>query len=514
MELLTRILFFSRTIIIISMSFIVPQQTNNVNAFIFGSSKLLRRLFHHHHHHHHHRQYPPAVFSLYDYHQYQHSSVMSKQHQRKRQLHHTSLYSVNTNENNQERRIENRHFSQKHKNSTKTMKYGLLLSRFTEGVLLPQKEQQVQEQYSSQHPKFKNNISQNPTSKLFFQYSLASILTMEYISLVQKEIESSVKYSPCAGPNIDYLNLLKDGDDILERMDDYIAFTFGGLYNGNSGSNNSNYHHDYNSTMSSNILHKRKNHQSKNVVDDEEKKDNIEIQIDQHETITLHEVLSYFNLVKTTLAASYHEPTIKIVYIPTALYALRKDSTNTPGKQRQRARADGKQRRDRIVQFIETLFQSNDDDDQVTHTGINSLLNTLVVTLDLDDGSIKQAKSNGPRFEKYNDEELNELFPISGRDSLSSWNPHVIYVEGGNTFWLQHCIDKGDWSDLIVDACTCSSSSSLSTKPALYVGSSAGAIIAGKYVETATWKVRSILRTIFIYKKLYALLYRLTLSNW
>jgi peptidase E len=54
-------------------------------------------------------------------------------------------------------------------------------------------------------------------------------------------------------------------------------------------------------------------------------------------------------------------------------------------------------------------------------------------------------------------------------------------VEGGNTFWLQHCIDKGQYSQLIIDACTGESG-------AVYCGKSAGAIVAGDDVSTATWK--------------------------
>lgn len=64
---------------------------------------------------------------------------------------------------------------------------------------------------------------------------------------------------------------------------------------------------------------------------------------------------------------------------------------------------------------------------------------------------------------------------------LSDWNPHIIYVEGGNTFWLQHCIEKRNYTTLILNACT-------GSKGAVYAGKSAGAIVAGRYLETATWK--------------------------
>jgi hypothetical protein len=67
---------------------------------------------------------------------------------------------------------------------------------------------------------------------------------------------------------------------------------------------------------------------------------------------------------------------LRVLYIPTALYALRKDSTNTPGKQRQRARADGKQRRNELVQLLTNL--------------LGDTVSISAVTLDWDDGSVKQ----------------------------------------------------------------------------------------------------------------------------
>jgi hypothetical protein len=131
------------------------------------------------------------------------------------------------------------------------------------------------------------------------------------------------------------------------------------------------------------------------------------------------------------------------------------ESKNTPGKQRQRARADGKKRRDKIVTFLEQ----------------NVLAGTVevsVVTLDLDDGSVKQPQ--GPETD----------FPTSGREALIAWRPHMIYVEGGNTFWLAHCVEKGHWGNLLKLAAT--------RNGTVYCGSSAGAIVVGNTLETACWK--------------------------
>jgi peptidase E len=163
---------------------------------------------------------------------------------------------------------------------------------------------------------------------------------------------------------------------------------------------------------------------------------------------------------------------LKLLYIPTAMYALRSDSQNTPGKQRQRARADGKKRRDQLVSFLQTTL------DEELNIGSNKTC-ISTITLDLDDGSIKQ-----PNHTFHKDSSI--TFPANGKDALTQWNPHIIYVEGGNTFWLWHCIDKGNWAKLITDACCTEIDSA--HRPSLYIGKSAGAIVAGKYVETACWK--------------------------
>lgn len=69
---------------------------------------------------------------------------------------------------------------------------------------------------------------------------------------------------------------------------------------------------------------------------------------------------------------------LRFLYIPTAMYAIRSDSANSVGKQRQRARADGQKRRNDIVQLLH---------DQL---GDHQQVSIRAVTLDLDDSSIKQ----------------------------------------------------------------------------------------------------------------------------
>ena len=149
---------------------------------------------------------------------------------------------------------------------------------------------------------------------------------------------------------------------------------------------------------------------------------------------------------------------LRLVYIPTALYALRRESNNTPGKQRQRARADGKKRRNQIVNFLRR------------ECGVESV---DAVTLDLDDASVKHIESSSSSS--------SSVAPTTdGQELLDEWQPHVIYVEGGNTFWLHHCVEKGGWRELLRE---------YTSRPGtIYCGKSTGAIIAGTVADTAYWK--------------------------
>jgi hypothetical protein len=146
---------------------------------------------------------------------------------------------------------------------------------------------------------------------------------------------------------------------------------------------------------------------------------------------------------------------LRFLYIPTAMYAPRTDSDNSLGQQRQRARADGKKRRTGVLQLVKELL-GNDD------------VLILAVTLDLDDGSIKQPEGSSDI----------SLFPTT--TTVAEWKPHLLYVEGGNTFWLHHCMTKGHWKDFLLHT--------TALQKCVYVGTSAGAILAGAHVETATWK--------------------------
>ncbi|OEU07847.1 hypothetical protein FRACYDRAFT_174392 [Fragilariopsis cylindrus CCMP1102] len=144
---------------------------------------------------------------------------------------------------------------------------------------------------------------------------------------------------------------------------------------------------------------------------------------------------------------------LRILYVPTAMYALRSDSTSTLGKQRGRNRADGKKRRTDMIlkqpELVTVGDTSNSDDG-----GGGGVLTT----------------DNGV-----------DDFPKSGKEAIREWNPHLIYVQGGNTFWLHHCMEKGNWSQDLIDACCCSTND-------VYCGVSAGAILTGQSMQTACWK--------------------------
>jgi len=334
------------------------------------------------------------------------------------------------------------------------MKFGILISSFTDGILNNQDTTSSASMSSETNTKTSTNtVAKVNTAKLFVQYSIATILTKDIIYQIEEAIETSVKHSPCAGPNIDYINMLEEGDALLSPSFDDDSNMIDEL--------------DVDSSM--NVKRKQDYIQS---------------------------LLTYIQRASSVLSTSTPPP-IKILYIPTAMYALRKDSQNTPGKQRQRARADGKKKRNELLHFVQHLFadycddeknncDSDNYDDTVNQKESSLFMNISSVTLDLDDGSIKQPETTLSSS-------ASTTFPTNGYDAFKNWRPHLIYVEGGNTFWLSHCMEKGNWYELIRNACIGGDNDGDNDDhhlhhPTLYIGKSAGAIVAGKYVETATWK--------------------------
>jgi hypothetical protein len=114
---------------------------------------------------------------------------------------------------------------------------------------------------------------------------------------------------------------------------------------------------------------------------------------------------------------------LRVLYIPTAMYALRPGSTSKPGKQRGRNRADGKKRRDEILSLLADqleFFLELESDDASSSSSSDEVFTVRTVTMDLDDASVKQP------------EEV-----VVGRDNGTSTNdakfPEVRGWHHGNT---------------------------------------------------------------------------------
>lgn len=175
---------------------------------------------------------------------------------------------------------------------------------------------------------------------------------------------------------------------------------------------------------------------------------------------------------------------LRFVYIPTAMYALRSKSNNTPGKQKQRARADAKQRRDEIVNLLHELLvdstynscDNNPNSDEM-HEPLIAGISIAAITLDLDDGSLKLSVHSPETLRK---EDSRKVFPMSGKDALTEWKPHFVYIQGSNMVWLYHCLEMGSWKEDI--------RALFNNGNTFFCGSSAGAILAGASMETACWK--------------------------
>jgi hypothetical protein len=282
---------------------------------------------------------------------------------------------------------------------------------------------------------FDDGISSNPIARSFLRHSLIDALLQNLVLSTEDELRITSEFSPCNGPCVDTLNYLEVLDQLRERGREALI------------------------AMSSSIAGQKQT--SFNVSRND---------VDLWSTEAIQHLLNSADdkMDKAPFTC------VKVLYIPTAMYALDKHSSNTPGKQRQRARADGKKRRDKLIELVNTLLSTpNDDkDDNNFDNNQRRQIDVLTITLDIDDGSLKQPAGSGNT----------SLFPIDDMAALTTWRPHLIYVEGGNTFWLRHCMEKGNYLSIIRDACAGPNSTSV------YLGKSAGAIVAGYTVGTATWK--------------------------
>lgn len=124
-----------------------------------------------------------------------------------------------------------------------------------------------------------------------------------------------------------------------------------------------------------------------------------------------------------------------LVYIPTAKYYHNKVSMKTYGEQRRRARYEAKDK----CRILNSCFNRKD-----THI------------LELDDPQLTQQQ-------------------IADIISQAS----VIYIDGGNTFYLQKYLIRCQFWNLV---------KSYLPSSCIYIGQSAGGIVLGRSIETSYWK--------------------------
>jgi len=124
-----------------------------------------------------------------------------------------------------------------------------------------------------------------------------------------------------------------------------------------------------------------------------------------------------------------------LVYIPTAKYYHDKKSMKSYGEQRRRARYEAKDK----CHLLDNYF---------------NIKNTYI--LELDDPNLTQQ----------------QIIDIISKAS-------ILYIDGGNTFYLQKYLIRFHFWDLII---------SYLQSNCIYIGASAGAIVFGRSIETSYWK--------------------------
>jgi len=197
-----------------------------------------------------------------------------------------------------------------------------------------------------------DGVIPNKGARSFLRYSLVNSLLREHIARKEDKLKSSVEFSPCNGPDMDAFDNLETFDQLYERGQKFSSNDF---------------------------------------------------EANERADWWAKEAMGYLSS-----DANDHDFNLRVLYIPTASYALNPTSSNTPGKQRQRARADGKKRRTQLLKLLDELLSPNDSDGPLQ-------FNPIATTLDLDDGSLKQPVGSDDKW----------LFPDNDRAALSTWRPHL-----------------------------------------------------------------------------------------
>ncbi len=273
------------------------------------------------------------------------------------------------------------------------------LSRFSTSLLAEDDEWELS--HGLLLSSFTDGLRNNVVAQEVLRRGLIRTLVLEAVRHVESIVQQSATFSPCCGPtNVAAWSCLEQLDEAISKLDDDIDDPLEVFWN-------------------------------------------------------CFTEKDYASLLPNTV--------LRVAYVPTAMYALRPESQNTSGKQRQRARADAKQRRDELFRLLQELM---------THSQHDSMIPVQICTVDWDDGSVKQ-----PQQSQYCPLDLATI-PTQGKQVFNEWSPHLVYVQGGNTFWLHHCMTKGDWDKDLLQL----------RSNSFYIGSSAGAILTGRWMQTACWK--------------------------
>lgn len=170
------------------------------------------------------------------------------------------------------------------------------------------------------------------------------------------------------------------------------------------------------------------------------------------------------------------EAPISLLYVPTASLWLDPDSTSTRslGQRRQRARASLKKNMQAVVASLSNRSSS-------------------AMTLEIEDS---KAPSPSPADNRGIEAQwLDVGDPVVNAASVKAAvaGADCVYVEGGNTFWLAHHMRRTGFRDALQAACSTNvlpdgRKGVFQGKDPLYIGISAGAIVAGKSIAPALWK--------------------------
>jgi hypothetical protein len=274
---------------------------------------------------------------------------------------------------------------------------------------------------------FTDGLRTNEAAQNFLFGSLVENLWREEQSIVQDSLETSVRASPCNGP-----------DPILWQYLEVIDQEINDLYT-STGCPIVKQHrqeqqqgHDDGSTISAEETHTEMTSTTEATIPASSSSSSSSSSSwrrswDRLNTLRRERLRTSGPSLKSSLSSStLSSPSspsvvveIRVLYIPTAMYALRADSTSTPGKQRQRARADGRDRRNAMVDLLRqgltevrplSFSSSSSSSSSINNTNTDKVAvqdddsvymevdlappTVLAVTLDFDDGSVKQLEGS------------------------------------------------------------------------------------------------------------------------